>query len=268
MSELKRSNIRFWNELTAIHEKSSFYDVNSFLRGKQTIREVELMLLGDVRDKSLLHLQCHFGMDTLSWARAGARVTGVDFSDKAIDLANELKEKVNLEARFIRSDVYDLPNVLQEQFDIVVTTYGVLCWLQDLNHWASVIARFLKPGGTFVIVEEHPLAYILDDKCQPTDLRIAYSYFDNTTLALEAQNSYADSSAKVAEPVHYEWTHTMEEIVSSLCAGGLQIESLREYPVCMYQKFEWMIQGEDGWWRGPESQVPIPLLFSIKASKP
>ena len=195
--EQKQANIAFWNELTAIHERSKFYDVPSFLSGKQTLQHVELKELGNVSGKSLLHLQCHFGMDTLSWARLGAQVTGVDFSDRAIDLAQKLNVKLDLDARFIQSDVFDLPSRLKEQFDIVFTSYGVLCWLQNLDLWAQTIAHFLKPQGTFLLVEEHPLAYIIDEHCNVDNIRLGYSYFDKSTLTMTSDGSYADPIAKI-----------------------------------------------------------------------
>lgn len=268
MKEYRQDNIAFWNELAGIHEKSSFYDLPSFMAGKQTLHDVELNELGDVRGKSLLHLQCHFGMDTLSWARAGARATGVDFSDQAIRLARRLASELELDARFIQSDVYELPQALDEQFDIVFTSYGVLCWLQDLQEWGRVISRFLKDGGIFFIAEEHPLLYIMDEKCEPSNLRIAYSYFDTSTLTFHDQCSYADWTAVLKSPVHYEWTHTLEEVFSAITGAGLRIESFHEYPVCMYQKFEWLVKDKDDWWRPPEgSDVSIPMLFSLKARK-
>lgn len=268
MTEYRRSNVAFWNELTEIHETSSYYDLDSFMRGRQSLHDIELKELGDVRGKSLLHLQCHFGMDSLSWARLGASVTGVDYSDKAIALATKLSLELGLGAKFVQSDVYDLPNSLKGKFDIVFTSYGVLCWLQNLPEWAKVISHFLNDGGTFLIVEEHPVAYILDEKCKPEELRIGYPYFDKTTLVLNDRHSYADQSAQIEQPVHYEWTHTIEEILNALISAGLTVESFREYPFCMYQKFEWLSKGEDGFWHAPQnSTIVVPLLFSLKASK-
>ena len=131
-------NRRNWNERTPIHAASAFYNVEGFRSGKVTLTATEMAELGDVKGKSLLHLQCHFGMDTMSWARLGAIATGVDISDTAIDLARELNEELGLNVRFIRSNIYDLPEVLDEQFDIVYTAVGVLCWLPDMKRWAEL----------------------------------------------------------------------------------------------------------------------------------
>ena len=139
------------------------YNVEGFKAGRITLNDIEIEEIGAVEGKSLLHLQCHFGMDTMSWARLGAEATGVDLSDASIDLANELNAELGLGTRFIRSNVYDLPDVLDGEFDIVYTSLGALCWLPDLTRWGQVIARFLKPGGTFYVRDEHPAGRIFDD---------------------------------------------------------------------------------------------------------
>ena len=141
--ETNRTN---WNERTPVHAASSFYDVEGFKNGLTTLTDIERREVGNVSGKTLLHLQCHFGMDTMSWSRLGAKATGVDFSDTAIDLARALKEDIGTDARFIRSNVYDLPDVLDEEFDIVFTSYGVLCWLPDLEKWASGRPPLPQPG--------------------------------------------------------------------------------------------------------------------------
>jgi 2-polyprenyl-3-methyl-5-hydroxy-6-metoxy-1,4-benzoquinol methylase len=149
MNQYTHANRILWNAWTKIHEKSQFYDIQAFKAGGNTLKSIELDELGDVRGSSLLHLQCHFGQDTLSWARLGAQVTGVDLSDEAISLARSLAGELGLKARFVCSDLYELPQVLKEQFDIVFTSYGVLAWLSDLPRWAGIIANFIKPGGYF-----------------------------------------------------------------------------------------------------------------------
>jgi ubiquinone/menaquinone biosynthesis C-methylase UbiE len=266
MMETVDANKSFWNDLTDIHEGSPFYDVPAFLAGKNTLHKIELEELADVRGKSLLHLQCHFGMDTLSWARLGAQATGVDFSDRAVSLARKLNSELGLSARFMESDVYELPKVLDEKFDVVFTSYGVLCWLADLNAWARTIAHFLKPGGTFLLVEEHPLAYILDENCKADDVRIGFRYFDTEMLTLDSPYSYSGDDKRVEHSTHHEWTHTLSEIFSALLSAGLSISSFKEYPYCMYQKFPWLSLGEDDLWYTP-AEISIPLLFSLKAAK-
>jgi len=265
MDKYIRMNRELWNELTPIHARSNYYDVEGFNSGKSTLRPIELEELGDVSGKSLLHLQCHFGMDTLSWARLGARVTGLDLSDKAIALARRLSKETGIEASFVQSDIYDLPENLDGDFDIVFTSYGVLCWLPDLGRWAEIIAHFLKPGGIFYMVADHPLNNVFASKENSIELKIAYSYFHATEpIEWGAGSSYADPNAKVSHP-SYEWTHSLSDVLNALISAGLRIEFVHEFPVCAYQRFPFMEQDKDGWWRLKGDN--IPLTFSLRANK-
>ena len=162
MNEYEKANRKLWNELTEVHVKS--YGVGRFRNGESTLDEIQLKEVGSVEGLSLLHLQCHFGLDTLSWAREGATVTGVDFSDETIEHANRLKDELKMGARFICCSLYDLKDHLDDVFDVVYTSQGVLCWLKDLKEWAAIIDHFLKPRGTFYIMEEHPVVRIFDDQ--------------------------------------------------------------------------------------------------------
>lgn len=170
--QARDGNRAFWDELTPVHLRA--YGVERFLAGERWLPEEILNEVGGVQGKSLLHLQCHFGLDSLAWARQGAKVTGADFSPQAIEAARELAERANLPAKFVCSDIYDLPKHLEGSFDIVFTSIGVLCWLKDLNTWAKVIAHFLKPNGFFYIMDGHPLLYTFDDEGQ---WRFTLSYF-------------------------------------------------------------------------------------------
>ena len=242
-------NLNHWNELTPIHEKSAFYDVQGFKTGKLSLTAIELEELGDVSGKSLLHLQCHFGLDTLSWARLGARATGVDFSDKALALARSLAQELGIEAKFVLSNIYDLPGALDEQFDVVFTSYGVLSWLPDLEGWARVISHFLKLGGTFYMVELHPFAGVFYDGEDATDLQVRYPYFhapEPMKFEPEGSGSYADRSATVTTP-NFEWSHSLGDVLNSLISAGLRTEFLHEFPYCMEQLLPLMEQGDDGW---------------------
>jgi ubiquinone/menaquinone biosynthesis C-methylase UbiE len=169
-----KANQALWNAKTPVHIESDFYDMPGFLAGNSSLRHVELNEVGEVSGKTLLHLQCHFGQDTLSWAREGAVVTGVDFSEKAIKKAREIADQTQLEAEFVQANVYDLPEILPDRkYDIVFTSYGTIGWLPDLDKWASVINHFLKPGGFFYIVEFHPFIWMHDSSME----KIEYSYF-------------------------------------------------------------------------------------------
>ena len=265
MDKRLEANRRNWNERTPVHAASGFYDVAGFKAGKITLRPIERAEVGDVSGKTLLHLQCHFGLDTMSWARLGARATGVDFSDDAIALARALNEEIGADTRFIRADVYDLPDVLDEEFDVVFTSYGALVWLPDLDRWAEVVCRHLKPGGIFYIVEFHPVLTTLE----PAENGVAlpfYSYFREELFFSGGEPSYAGDK-HIASP-NYEWQHSLGEIVTALVSAGLRIEFLHEFPFCNYQALPTMARGEDGWWRFPEKNDCIPQMFSIRAVKP
>src|SRR5262245_17112552 len=190
-------NRAHWDEVVPLHVASEFYDVASFRAGRSTLLPVELREVGDVRGKTLLHLQCHFGMDTLSWAREGATVTGADFSGPAIEVARGLSAELGIPARFVESDVYSLPEVLDEPFDIVFASYGVLCWLPDFPAWARIAASFLNPGGVFYLLDGHGISWALDDLAAPA-LVLRYAYLPGTQQAYpDEDGSYAARDAKL-----------------------------------------------------------------------
>lgn len=262
------ANRRHWDEIVPIHAESDFYDVASFKAGESKLKPVELGELGDVRGKSLLHLQCHFGLDTLSLAREGAIVTGVDFSERAIETARALAEETSIEARFLVSDIYALPKALEGEFDIVFTSYGVLCWLPDIPRWAQVAAGFVKPGGTFYIVEFHPFASVFDDAQDVTGLHVRYPYFpSDEPLRFEVDGTYA-ASAKLERRVTYEWPHPISEVVSALIDAGLRIEFFHEFPFSTYQFLPFTEVAADKTVRLTKHDGCLPLLFSIKATRP
>jgi len=269
MDPLLKANLDHWNDLVAIHSRSRFYDLEGFKAGQSALDALELREVGEVRDKSLLHLQCHFGMSTLSWARMGARVTGVDFSDQAIALARSLAEELRLPAQFVCSDVYSVPQALAEQYDVVFTSYGVLCWLPDLARWGQVIARMLKPGGAFHIIEFHPMLGALDDTEGIQEIRLRYPYFERSEpMRWDEDGTYADLTAHVEHPVTFEWSHSLGEIVDALIQAGLRIERLREFPYCCFAFLpSLMEQRADGWYWLKEHSDSAPLMFSIKATR-
>ena len=270
MDERIEINRRNWNERTPIHAASGVYNVEGFKAGRITLTDIEIDEIGTVAGKSLLHLQCHFGMDTMSWARLGAEATGVDLSDASIDLANGLNNELGLGARFIRSNVYDLPEVLDEEFDVVYTALGALCWLPDLTHWAQVIARFLKPGGIFYMLDEHPAGRIFNSVTSvdgTEDLELRYAYFPDPKGLLEEgeRNTYAGSGS-ITTPV-YEWQHSISEIVNALIGAGLKLEFMHEFPFSFFQAQPQMCRSTDGWWRLGKYDGNIPFMLSIRAAK-
>ena len=260
-------NRRWWDGATPVHFKSRSYDVEGFKSGKSSLLPLEIGEVGDVQGKSLLHLQCHFGLDTLSWARRGARVTGVDFSPEAIATANRLAKELGIPARFIESNVYTLADVLQERFDIIYTGYGAICWLPDLERWAQVIARFLRPGGTFYIVEAHPMVSMIDDSIKDR-ISPTLHYFNDGPDREESPNTYTDSDEPLKEQVSYAWNHPISEIVTSLISAGLQLEWLHESRLGFFKWHPLMRKRQDGHWEFPEEVSDMPLTFSLRARLP
>ena len=263
MNEYLKTNRDLWDKWTGIHVESKFYDVPGFKAGKCSLLDVDVAEMGDVTGKSLLHLQCHFGQDTLSWARRGATVTGVDFSTKAIAQAKTLASECNLDARFICCNLYDLPKHLDETFDIVFTSAGVLLWLPDLHQWAQLIRRYLKPGGMFYIREFHPFACMMDtDKPEPTEPYFKVGHPQKWTL----EGSYANPDADIIAD-SYDWPVAMGEIVTELINAGLQIEFLHEFDYSQCQLMSYLKQSDDGQWRYNDLPGGLPLMFSIRAIK-
>lgn len=260
-----------WDAWTELNYSSAFYDVEGFIAGRNANDHIELEGVGDVAGKRLIHLQCHFGMGTLSWARLGAEVVGVDFSERAIARARELAELTGIPAEFVCCDVNEAADHVSGEFDIVFVSYGAISWLADLRPWAETIARLLKPGGTFFVVDHHPTLWIFDDTDETNrdpaaaDLRYRYSYFSREALREEQTGNYSTPESDVAT-VTYSWNHTFEEIVGSLLAAGLRITDLREYDRMAWAWFPWMEPAEDGLWRMPEGVGDIPLMFSVTAT--
>ncbi|MCI4331827.1 MAG: class I SAM-dependent methyltransferase [Thermoplasmata archaeon] len=259
-------NLRKWDESVPLHVASAGYDVPSFLRGRSTLRPLEIRTMGSVRGRSLLHLQCHFGLDTLSWARRGALVTGVDFSPRAVRTARDLARRTKIHARFLRSNVYDLPHMLEGQFDIVYTAKGAICWLPDLVRWAEVVARFLKPGGRFYLLEDHPYCEVFPNESDTTRLEVKHPYFGGRALREEYDGTYA-TTVKMRHRVSYSWAHPVGEVLSSLAGQGLVIESVKEFPYTYWKRFPFMSRDRNGDWILTEGAGLVPLMWSVLARK-
>jgi SAM-dependent methyltransferase len=267
MNKYFQTNKELWDAWTAVNAASELYDLEGFKKGTCSLLDIEVEEVGDVNGKNLLHLQCHFGMDTLSWARRGAKVTGIDFSGEAIRLARSLSQELNIPAYSVNCNIYNLPDYLSEKFDIVFTSGGAINWLPDLKRWAEIIAHFLKPNGFFYIREFHPVEYMFDDskeKLIPT-LRYPYFYSDEP-IYCENEGNYANVDSKI-KSINYEWSHHLGEIITSLIDAGLCIEFLHEFPFITYKSHPFLVQGEDGFWRYPELKGGLPLMFSVKAIK-
>ncbi len=255
-------NLDTWNRWTAHNTESEHHkDVQRYQATGSSLRSIELAELGDVSGKTLLHLQCNMGADTLSWAKRGALVTGVDISDVAIAQARQLAEQSQTAARFLAADLYALPDLLHEQFDIVFTSYGVLWWLPDLPRWAEIVASYVKPGGIFSMVDMHPFTNCI--VLEPgAGLRFSVaSPYAHPAEPLQVLAGNADSPVRT-------WTYSLGEVVTALLRAGLQLTFLHEHPMQFYQQFPALVQDEAGWWRWPQADTSLPLLFSLQAVKP
>ncbi len=255
-------NKEAWNKRTTVHKDSEFYDLPSFKAGKSSLNKTELEELGNVKGKSLLHLQCHFGMDTLSWASEGAIVTGVDFSDEAINTAKQLSAELDIPANFICCNVYDTPQNVHAQFDIVFTSYGVIGWLPDLDKWAEVTAKSLKPCGIFYMVEFHPVVWMMDDNFT----FIKYHYHNESVIAEEQTGTYTNRDADIHYS-EYSWNHSISEVLNALIKYGLNIQHFNEFSYSNYNCFNKTVKGEDGFWRIAGLENKIPMMYSVKAVK-
>ncbi|TXB66790.1 class I SAM-dependent methyltransferase [Vicingus serpentipes] len=255
-------NKELWNKKTDIHVNSDFYDNENFIKGKSSLNSIELELLGDVKGKSILHLQCHFGQDTISLSRLRATTVGVDLSDKAIATAKELTKTTNTNAEFICCDVYDLPNHLNQKFDIVFTSYGTIGWLPDLDKWAKIVSQFLKPEGQFVFVEFHPFVWMYDNNFK----EIKYSYFNVEPIIEVEEGTYADKSANIKQ-TEVSWNHDLSEVINSLIKNGLTINSFNEYDYSPYNCFNETIEIEPNKYKIKHLADKIPMVYSIIATK-
>ncbi len=265
LTPAEQTNQAHWDEVAPIHIEA-YEEVALLKAGGIALDEIELHEVGDVTGKTLLHLQCHIGTDTLSWARQGAIVTGVDFSAASIAAARQLAQETGLDATFIEAGVYDLPNVLEGQFDIVYTSRGVLCWLRDLDEWARIIAHFLKPGGLFYIMESHPMWNTFEET-ESGELKPLYSYFHTAEpVRWEADGDYADDTY-THEVASYEWTWSLSDILNALLKAGLRLESFNEYDRLFFKLFPGMMPCIERWYHYPQYGGKLPWIFTLTARK-
>lgn len=245
-----------WNSRTETHLNSQFYDVDGFLAGKCSLNPLEKSLLGEVKNKTVLHLQCHFGQDTLSLARLGAKVTGVDLSENAIEAAKKLSNTLNLDASFICDDIFQFGDKNQIQFDIVYTSYGVLCWLPDLDKWAKTIANSLKTGGKFVLVEFHPI----------NDLLAGNDYLSKATADIEKEGTYTENCDGTQSTI-VTWCHCISDVIQALLNTGLTLQQFTESPYSPYdcEQNLTFIDGK-GYVKHHKEKL-VPQLYALQAIK-
>lgn len=256
------TNKATWNEKVKIHAESDMYNMDAFKKGKSSLMAYELDALSDIKGKSLLHLQCHFGQDTLSWSRLGAKCTGVDLSDEGIKLAKSLNEELKLDAQFLCCNVLDTSRYITEQFDIVFTSYGVIGWLPDLKPWGKMIAERLKQGGTFFMAEFHPIVWMFDYlEEQP---KLTYGYMQDEVIYEEYQGTYANQKSTMTSK-EYGWNHGLGEVISALTNAGLHLEYVTEHNESPYNVLPNLIETDNGMYATQDKLYP--LIFTLKATK-
>jgi SAM-dependent methyltransferase len=270
------ANKERWNQRTTVHKDSSFYNLADFKAGETVLTPIELNELGNVKGKTMLHLQCHFGMDSLDWARRGAIVTGVDLSDEAIKEAKKLNDELEMNAKFICSNIYDLHpentgsskapsqggDLGEASFDIVFTSYGVTGWLPDLDKWAELITYYLKPGGIFYIAEFHPVVWIFDEEFT----HIKYHYDNREVIVTENTGTYTDRDADI-KGKEYSWNHSISEVLTALLDQGLQIRQFNEFMYSPYPCFQNVVEAGKKKWHIKGMEGKIPMVYSVKAVK-
>ena len=255
-----------WDERVGIHVVSDFYDNPGFRRGRSSLRPFEIDEVGPVEGRSLVHLQCHFGQDTLSWARLGAHVTGLDFSPAAIEAATTLAAEIGIDADFVVADVYDAVEALgRRQFDVVYTGLGALIWLPDIERWADVVASLVAPGGFVYLAEFHPITEVFADE----SLTVEHDYFTRPAgTRYEVGGTYTDGDVETTHNVSYEWTHPVSAVITALLAQGLQLELFHEHDHTLWARWPFLDAADDGTYRQPAGQPRLPLMYSLRARKP
>jgi 2-polyprenyl-3-methyl-5-hydroxy-6-metoxy-1,4-benzoquinol methylase len=265
------ANRRHWDEVARLHPSTAFYQflLDRLRSGGTSLHRIEIEDVGDVAGKTLLHLQCHIGTESVSWARRGAHVTAVDFSANGIDEARRIADEMRVDVRFAHANIYELAGVVDDVFDVVYTSWGVLSWLPDLVTWARVVAHHLKTSGVFYIAEFHPTPWIFDEFAD--DLRVKYSYFPNAEPVMdETPYSYADPDSSLTNRRTYNWPYPLSHVVTSLIDAGLRIEFLHELPRCVYPMLPILVRDnadDERWYRMPDGAPKLPLAFTLRARR-
>jgi len=264
------ANRRNWDERVVVHraDRTGFYRVAEFRRGGDTLGPIESAEIGDVAGKRLLHLQCHFGLDTLSLARRGAIVTGVDFSSAAIATARELAAETGLAARFVECNVYDARATIAESFDIVYVTWGAIGWLNDIRRWTAIVGEFLAPGGFLYLAEQHPFPMMLQPDGERLYCHYPWRSAPDDPIVEDSPTTYTGDPATLTHTRAYSWNHALSDILGGLLERGLRLDFLHEHETVPWQIFPCAIEAGDGMRRLPDGYPRIPLSFSLKASKP
>ncbi|WP_350023053.1 class I SAM-dependent methyltransferase [Pseudomonas protegens] len=273
MSDYVKLNKTNWDERAPLHAASADYAVQRFVDEAGYLSDVvqfDRPLLGDIRGLRGVHLQCHIGTDTLSLARLGAQMSGVDFSPASLTEARTLAQRCNTPIDYHESDVFLAAEVLpQGNFDLVYTGIGALCWLPSIERWAQTVAALLKPGGRLFIREGHPMLWAINEDHHDS-LRVELPYFETREpLVWDDENTYVETDSPLKATMTHEWNHGLGEIISALLAQGLDITGLVEHQSIPWEALPGqMIVDERGEWRLKEAPWRLPLSYTLQAIKP
>lgn len=268
----KETNRAHWDEKVALHLGPRGYDLTSLRAGRGRFNAIEEAELWPVDGKHILHLQCHFGADSLKLVQRGASVVGLDFSEAAIDAARRLASELGLadRARFVQADLYAAPAAISESaaFDVVFVTWGAICWLPDIYRWAEIVSHFLKPGGSLYLAEAHPVAMVFDDAAPLPDGRPGFfaPYFSSDPVVMEEPHDYVDETTTVHNATTHTWIHPLGSIISALLAAGMTLDWLHEHDAVTWRMFDMLVRDDEGLWRWPDKPW-LPLSFSLKATR-
>lgn len=267
MDDRLAANRANWDERVPIHVASRFYDIDGWFRERPGPRAWETDVVGDVAGLDIVHLQCHFGLDTLALANAGARVTGLDFSPEAVAQARSLADRAGLadRARFVEANVLEAATALApEQYDLVYVSLGALCWLPSVQQWAAQVGALLRPGGRLYLHDGHPLAWALADD----DVWVEHTCFEEVEPYVDVVDvTYTDGDAVISNTRAYEWNHSIGEIVTAVLEHGMRLDVLIEHDWTVYLRFPWLVATDDGRWTIPSDRPRMPLTFSLLATR-
>lgn len=269
----RTDNLAAWDERAPAHARAAGYKVQQFLDDPDYISDVvafDLPRLGSVSGLRGVHLQCHIGTDTLSLARLGATMTGLDFSGASLDEARRLADATGASIDYVQADAYDAVQVLgAEQFDFVFTGIGALCWLPDVRRWAGVVNGLLRPGGFLFIREGHPMLWSLDENVDD-DLAVRYPYFETPgPVTDDYDGSYLETDTKFSASVSHSWNHGLGETVTALLDQGISIELLAEHDSAPWEALPGkLVEDEHGEWRLTEGRERLPMTYTLRARKP
>lgn len=255
------ANRQLWNQKAALHIKADFYDQASFEQGRNSLQAFELELLGEVTNTKILHVQCHFGQDSLSLTRMGAQVTGVDFSEQAISTAKALSQRLQLPAQFVCCNVLDMEQHLEEKFELVFASYGIYGWFPDFRAWARQAAQRLAPGGRLILVDFHPTVWMFDNNFT----HFKYSYFNKELIEEIETSTYTGQAQKALSC--YSWNHSLAAIFTAFLEAGLIIKQFKEYDYSPYPCFSKVVSRPEGGYYIEGLEGKLPMVFGLELVK-